>query len=486
MVVNSINFLLFFAVVFIVYYLPVSRNNPKFQNLWVFLTSYFFYGLADWKMIPLLLGSTAVFYLLGWWLKKEMNNNHASTASRITTLGVVIGVGILAYFKYLDFFAEQIASLLNGIGLHITWTTLNIVLPVGVSFFTFKLISYIIEIHREHIEPCRDFISFNAYIAFFPTILSGPIDRPYKFLPQLEKVRAFDYSTAVKACYLILWGLIMKMGIADNLATGVDRLVINVGQYSALDLILGFVLYPIQLYADFAGYSNMAIGVGALLGFNVTPNFNYPFFARNVADFWRRWHISLTTWITDYVFTPLNIAFMNLQKWGVIFAVVINLVVIGFWHGANWTYGFFGLYHGLLFIPLVFSGAFSKKKKLKAGKFGLIPIKDLSMMLFTYILVAIGHTIFRAPDVSTAFNYLGSMFNFSSLTSISDGWGMIIYAVVPLILLIMKEFVEIYHPKFRVMELRYKAVKYIWILFLFTLWFVTQNQDSSKFIYFNF
>lgn len=185
MVVNSLNFLLFFVVVFIVYYLPVSRKLLKFQNLWLFLTSYFFYGFADWKMILLLLGATSVFYGLGWWLKKEMNQQNKVAASRITTLGVILGIGILLYFKYLNFFADSFAQLLRAIGLNVSWTTLNIVLPIGVSFFTFKLISYVIEIHREHIEPCENFIDFGTYIAFFPTILSGPIDRPNSFLPQL-------------------------------------------------------------------------------------------------------------------------------------------------------------------------------------------------------------------------------------------------------------------------------------------------------------
>jgi len=191
MVVNSLIFLLFFVVVFVVYYLPIFQNKPKFQNTWLFLTSYFFYGFADWKMIPLLFGTTVVYYAIGLWLKAEMEKRNAKVASRITTLGVVLGVCVLLYFKYLNFFAESFLQLLNGIGLYVSWTTLNIVLPIGISFFTFKLISYIIEIHREHVQPCTDFIEFGAYIAFFPTILSGPIDRPNKFIPQLKAKRSW-------------------------------------------------------------------------------------------------------------------------------------------------------------------------------------------------------------------------------------------------------------------------------------------------------
>lgn len=219
MVVNSVRFLLFFIVVFTIYYLPVSKKYPRFQNLWLLLSSYFFYGVADWMMVPLLLAATIVFYTLGLWLKSEMNKRHHQNASHLTTLGVCLGIGLLLYFKYLNFFAESIADLLCAIGLEATWTTLHIVLPIGVSFFTFKLISYMIEIHREHIEPSKDFVEFATYIAFFPTLLSGPIDRPTTFIPQLRKSHSLDYAQAVDGCRQILWGMFTKICIADHLAS---------------------------------------------------------------------------------------------------------------------------------------------------------------------------------------------------------------------------------------------------------------------------
>jgi len=486
MVVNSLNFLLFFVVVFVVYYLPVSRNSPKFQNTWLFVTSYFFYGFADRKMIALLLGATIVFYGIGLWLKSEMEKRHTKNASNITTLGVVLGIGVLFYFKYLNFFADSFAQLLNAIGLNVSWSTLNIVLPIGVSFFTFKLISYVIEVHREHIQPSKDFIEFGAYISFFPTILSGPIDRPNKFIPQLGNARRFDYHLAVKGVYLVLWGLFMKMCIADNLAVCIDPVILNIHNYNAQDLLRGFLFYPLQLYTDFAGYSNMAIGVGALLGLKVSQNFNYPFIGRNIAEYWRRWHMSLTSFITDYVFMPLNIAFRSYGNFGIIMAVAINLIIIGFWHGANWTYGLFGLYHGLLFVPLVFSGAFGKHKKIKANKYGLLPIKDVFMMMLTYILVAIGNTIFRAPDVYSAFLYMTSMFDWSVLNKASGNYDTFQIGVFCLLLLLLKEYVEVFHPKFKIMESNSVLLKYVWVLTLFTIWILTQNEDTSQFIYFNF
>lgn len=420
MVVNSFNFILFFVVFFIGYYLPVSRNNARVRNVWLLLGSYFFYGVADWKMLPLLFGATVVFYGLGFWLKKEMNKRHTENASRITTLGVILGVGLLLYFKYLDFFGQSIVALLESMGLNVTWTTLHILLPVGVSFFTFKLISYVVEIHRERIEPCGRFVDFAVYIAFFPTIMSGPIDRPGKFLPQLSHSRTFDYPLALDGCRQILWGVFTKMCIADNLASLTDAVWMSPGDVAASRLLAAALLFPLQMYADFAGYSDMAIGVSKILGFKVERNFNHPFLARTVAEYWQRWHMSLTSWITDYVFMPLNIAMREWGRMGTIVAVVVNLLVIGLWHGANWTYALFGLYHGLLFIPLVFSGSFGRNRKLRPASNGLPQPRDLARMVLTYCLVACGLVIFKAPDLSHLWSFLcamasGSLFSVPSL-----------------------------------------------------------------------
>ena len=430
MVVNSLNFLLFFVVVFIVYYLPVFRNNPKYPNGWLLLTSYYFYGIANWRMIPLLLGATIIFFGIGRWLKVEMKRNNERRASNITTLGVVLGVCLLLYFKYLNFFAESFAQILNAIGLNVSWTTLNIVLPIGVSFFTFKLISYVIEIHREHIEPSSDFIEFGTYIAFFPTILSGPIDRPNTFISQLGGVRTFKHDMAVDGCRQILWGMFTKMCIADNLVKVTDNAWDNMQELSASYLFGAALLYYIQMYADFDGYSNMAIGVGKLLGIKITRNFNHPLLARNTAEYWRRWHISLTSWITDYIFMPLNIAFRNYGNQGICLACIINLVVIGLWHGANWTYAFFGLYHGFLFIPLVYSGIFGKNKKLKSHLYGLPKLGDFLKMAITFLLVSFGLVIFRAPSVDCFVAYIGCLGDTSLITSPHLGLELPVYIFI--------------------------------------------------------
>lgn len=409
MLVNSFQFLAFFIVVFVVYYLPWMRQAKTRQNVWLLLTSYFFYGFVDWRMLPILLAVTIVFFFIGKILRKYIDEGKTVPASRLTTTGVLIGIGMLFYFKYLNFFADSVVQLLQSIGLGVSWSTLNIVLPVGVSFFTFKLISYVIEVHREKIMPSEDFLEFATYIAFFPTIMSGPIDRPGKFLPQLRKSHSFDFNLAMDGCQQILWGIFTKMVIADNLSSFTSEAWSSFGDKSSWELVYAVLLSPLQVYADFDGYSNMAIGVGKILGFNITKNFDHPLLARNVSEYWRRWHISLTTWITDYVFMPLNVAFRNLDKLGIWFAITINLVVIGLWHGANWTYVVFGIYHSLLFIPLIWSGSFGKNKKLKEGKSGLPRFSDFLLMIFTYVIIGFGHIIFFAKDVSSWGNFMSSM-----------------------------------------------------------------------------
>ena len=400
MVFNSIPFVLFFVVVFFVYWLLLKKST-KAQNVFLLVASYFFYGYADWKMLPLLIVATAVFYFLGIGISLSESEKKASL---LRALGVVLGVGILLYFKYLNFFIESFANLFESMGLHTNWHTFNIIMPLGVSFFTFRLISYVIDVYNGEVEPTRDVVEFATYITFFPCILSGPIDKP-KFISQLHQKREFNYNQAVDGMRQILWGLFKKLVVADNCAVYVDQVFSSYTDQSGSTLLLAAVFCSFQVYADFSGYSDMAIGVGKLLGFSITRNFNNPFFAVNVADFWRRWHMSLTSWITDYVFTPLNFQFRRWGKVGMIIAIIINMVVVGLWHGANWTFVVFGLYHGLLFVPLVLSGAFMKKDQLRTNKIGLPVLKDLGRMLLTFAFVVFGVVIFRAEGIGQAWEY---------------------------------------------------------------------------------
>lgn len=406
MVFNSLPFVIFFIIVFALYWFAQGRS--KVQNWILLLASYFFYGYASWKMLPLLFISTILFYLLGRGIYQTQNEK---TSSRLTTIGVVAGIGLLVYFKYLNFFIDEFARLLNGLGLENNIHSFGILMPLGISFFTFRLISYVLDIHHGKYIPTEDFVTFAAYVAFFPCILSGPIDRP-KFMGQMATGRTFDYDTAVDGCRQILWGLFKKVVIADNCATYVDTVWGDIGAQSGSTLVLAAVLYSFQLYADFSGYSDIAIGVGKLLNLKIAKNFNYPFFALNMADFWRRWHMSLTSWLTDYVFMPLNVRFRELGQWGIILAILINFVLIGMWHGANWTFVLFGLYHGLLYIPLILSGSFYKKPKIKTyDKIDLPILGDIGRMVLTYALVCIGQLIFRASSVGELGTYLHGMCN---------------------------------------------------------------------------
>jgi alginate O-acetyltransferase complex protein AlgI len=400
MVVNSLSFLLFFIVIFSVYYFFLNGKG-KAQNAWLLMASYFFYGFAEWKMLPLLLAATVIFYFLGLAIAKNADG-HEKRASLIASAGVILGIGLLLYFKYLNFFISSFAAFFNAVGLHTSVSIFHILMPIGISFFTFKLISYVIEINRGNIEPCRNFVDFALYISFFPTLLAGPIDRPKGFLSQLAAGRVFDHSLALVGVQRIFWGMFMKMCVADRLSIYVDAIFENAVHHNGTSLVFASLLYPIQMYADFAGYSEMAIGVGYVLGIKITENFKRPFFSQNISEYWRKWHISLTGWLTDYVFMPLNIRFRNMEKWGSVFAIIITFVLIGMWHGAAWTFALFGLYHGLLYIPLMLSGAFFKKSKVKKNRLGLPVYSVVLKMLGTYLLVAFGLILFRSASVAEA------------------------------------------------------------------------------------
>lgn len=405
MAFNSLPFLLFFVAVFTLYWFPL-KGRTKAQNVLLLLASWFFYGYASLKLLPALILVTVAYYGLGIAMGK-CRSEKGVTALKV--LGVVLGVGMLLWFKYLNFFIEAFAPLLGG-----NPHTFNIIMPIGLSFITFRLMSYVMEIARGRVEPATDFIAFATYVAFFPCVLSGPIDRP-GFIGQLQADRKFDYDTAADGVRQFLWGLAKKVLIADRCVYLIDPVWENLPSASGSTLLMAALLYSFQMYTDFSGYSDMALGVGKLMGLKIARNFNYPFFAANVAEYWRRWHMSLTSWLTDYVFMPLNVAFRGIGKLGMILAIVINMVVVGLWHGANWTYGAFGLYHGLLFIPLVLSGAFMKKHKLKTWKFDLPVPADFARMLLTFLLVTIGLVIFRADTVAHAWQYLCGMLHWETL-----------------------------------------------------------------------
>ena len=349
MIFNSVLFFVFFGIFFLIYHF-VFNNNLKAQNFFLLIGSYVFYGWMDGKLLYFIIGASVLNFILGFYIEKQQQYLKRKV---LLYIGLLQGIGGLFFFKYYNFFIESFNHLFQSFGVNISMKTLNFIVPLGISFFTFRTISYLLDIYKGKIQATKDWIVFLNYISFFPTVLSGPIDKSNTFIPQLEKQRKFNYDLITDGFRQIIWGLFKKTVIADNCALITNQIFADYEILPASSLLLGAFLYTIQIYADFSGYSDMAIGVSKLLGFNVSKNFDYPFFSQNIAEFWRKWHISLTTWLTEYVFTPLSIIFRDFNKLGLVFSILINFTIIGIWHGANWTYILFGFLHGSYFIPLI-------------------------------------------------------------------------------------------------------------------------------------
>lgn len=486
MIFSSLSFLGFFIIIFLMYYV-VLKGNVKAQNLLLFLSSYAFYGYVNWKMVLLLLSVTTIIFFLG---KLIHTTTHSKKSSFYTILGILFAVGLLVYFKYFNFFIDSFTSFLNHIGLKTDSWTYAIIVPLGISYFSFKLISYVIEIHRKKIEPSIDFIAFSTYIAFFPTLVSGPIDSPSFFIPQLQKKRSFNYPLVVDGCRQILWGLFQKLVIADNLSLVIHEIWSDIPNQSGSTLLVTAMLFSIQLYTDFSGYSNIAIGLGKTLGFRITQNFEYPFFSRNISEFWRKWHISLTSWLTNYIFIPLNIKFRDLGTLGIILAIMINMLVVGIWHGANWTFVIFGLYNGLIFIPIILSGAFLKKKKSNPAKFGLPTLGDFLKMIRTFLLITLGLIFFRADHVSDAWLYLKGIFN-ASILSYDVVQDVIVKTIVPISFTLLMFVVEWFYRDTPYPLARF-GIKWArplkWSLYSFIIFviIVFMQTEETPFIYSQF
>ncbi len=409
MVVNSLAFLWFFLIVLVIYYL--CQQKKELQNTFLLLSSYWFYSQVDIKMTLLLVILTLAFWLLGKGVAYYLDKENERRAAIVTNVGVVIGIGALFYFKYLNFFAESVASFASLLGFHLSWTALHLVVPIGLSFFTFKLMSYVLDIYNGKIMPESNAISFANFIAFFPTILSGPIDRPKPFLKQVNQVRLFNPDNFLIGFRRVLWGMFLKMCIADRLDIYVSAIWNNYEHHSAISIIFASLLYPFQMYADFAGYSEMAIGVALILGFKVAENFKRPFFVTDIAGYWSRWHMSLTSWLTDYVFLPLNIKFRKKGVNGTIIAIMLNMTFIGMWHGANWTFLLFGIYHGLWYIPLMVSGQFFKKRSIEVNAKGWPQMPYVFKMVGIYFVVTFGLMLFHSANMTEFLHVWGSIFS---------------------------------------------------------------------------
>lgn len=404
MLFNSIEFLLFLPTVFFLYWF-VFKNQLRAQNVLLLLASYIFYGWWDWRFLSLIIASTFLDYFIAIQLGKTSISKKRKLLLGISLVG---NLGMLGFFKYYNFFVASWIEAWSSVGITMEASTLNIILPVGISFYTFQTLSYTIDVYRKEMEPTKSFIDFAAFVTFFPQLVAGPIERASHLLPQFYKNRTFDYQNAVDGVKLIIWGMFKKVVVADNCAFFVNKIFENPEGYSSGELFVGMVFFAFQIYGDFSGYSDIAIGLSKLFGFDLMVNFKFPYFSRDIAEFWRRWHISLSTWFRDYIYIPLGGS--KGSQWFQIRNVMIIFLVSGFWHGANWTYVVWGLFHALMFLPLLLFNI--NRSHLITKSYGWL---DFAKIGVTFLVICIGWVFFRADSISDAFQYLTHLFELKSL-----------------------------------------------------------------------
>ncbi len=407
MLFNSLDFGIFLPIVFIIYWF-VSNKNLKFQNFVIVVASYLFYGWWDWRFLSLILFSSLVDFAVGLGLKNEVNQ---AKRKALLWTSIIVNLGFLGFFKYYNFFLDNFVSAFSFFGSPIHVNSLNFILPVGISFYTFQTLSYSIDVYKKNLEPTNDFIAFSAFVSFFPQLVAGPIERATHLLPQFYKKRTFDYTKAVDGMRQILWGLFKKVVIADNCAEYANTIFNNSDGHSGSTLALGAVFFTFQIYGDFSGYSDIAIGTSRLFGFDLMQNFNFPYFSRDIAEFWRRWHISLSTWFRDYLYIPLGGSrggtSMKIRNTFIIF------IVSGFWHGANWTFIIWGLLNAIYFLPLMLTNNNRNNLETVAQGKALPSFKELGLMLSTFSLIVFSWIFFRADNVGHAFRYISGIFSTS-------------------------------------------------------------------------
>ena len=433
MIFNSYTFFFFLPLVFIGYWLICRPNEMgerlsvrlRLQNLFVVIVSYIFYGWWDWRFLILITITALSSYGCGILLMRTIT---VAKQKGIVAFTLVLNLGILAVFKYFNFFMDSAAAVFSALGFTFSAPVMSIILPVGISFYTFQSLSYVIDVYRKQIPATRDVVAFLAFISFFPQLVAGPIERATNLLPQFLKKRNFDYSIAVDGCRQMLWGFFKKMVIADGCAPLVNNIFLGYESYSGSVLLLGAILFSFQIYGDFSGYSDIAIGCAKLFGINLQRNFNFPYFSRNIAEFWRRWHISLTTWFKDYLYIPLGGS--RNGKIRTFRNVFIIFLVSGLWHGANWTFIIWGAIHAILFIPCLLIGSNRKYDSTKIDV-GLMPsFFDAWRMIATFLIVSLAWIFFRAPGIDVAYGYLKGVFSSSLFSLPSLGRSMLPWIVV--------------------------------------------------------
>ena len=524
MLFNSFEYLLFLPIVFLLYWfvfdyaLSKCKHQLLLQNLFIVVASYIFYGWWDWRFLILIAITTLCSYASGLmisWCEHNLSEG-GGKYSRLKWLfnpklwlwaNILLNLGILGVYKYYDFFAREFAELF---GIESDFLLLHLILPVGISFYTFQALSYSIDVYRKQLEPTHDIVAFTAFLSFFPQLVAGPIERATNLLPQFQKKRTFDYATAVDGMRQILWGLFKKIVVADNCAVYVDQVFGDISGQSGSTLLLAAVLFTFQIYGDFSGYSDIAIGTAKLFGIKLMRNFNVPYFSRDIAEFWRRWHISLTTWFRDYVYIPLGGSRPALParlevkgerlkerytKWIAVRNTFIIFLLSGFWHGANWTFVLWGAYHALLFVPLLLMGKNRRYRDTVATitlpdgtiKTKWLPsLKETWQMLFTFALAVFGWIIFRAENVGQVGEIVSQICSDSLL---SVPWLMTRDFYVPLAIalfvLILVELINRTKSYGFVVGIKYKWLRIV-IYYALVVAILCNSGSEQTFIYFQF
>ena len=502
MLFNSIQFALFLPIVFLLYwfvfdrFISKSKYQLRLQNAFVVVASYVFYGWWDWRFLLLIAFTSFCSWGSGMLMQRVENqqidpnltgggksleiNKLQRRKKLITTANIVLNLLILAIFKYYDFFVTEFAQLFH---ISTDGLLLKVILPVGISFYTFQALSYSIDVYRGKIEPTKDIIAFFAFISFFPQLVAGPIERATNLLPQFLKKREFNYDTAVDGMRQILWGLFKKIVVADNCAVYVDEVFKTYTDQSGSTLLLAAIFFTFQIYGDFSGYSDIAIGTAKLFGIKLMRNFNVPYFSRDIAEFWRRWHISLTTWFRDYVYIPLGGS--RVSKGKVIRNTFIIFLLSGFWHGANWTFIAWGAYHAILFLPLILTGK-NRKYTNQVAEGRILPtLKETGQMLLTFFLAVLGWIIFRAESIGQAWEYVCGMCDVSLFTVFIKK-KIALSNVIFITIMLVVEWLQ--RGEEHGMEL--SRISQVWIrtliYYVLVLILIIASGKSSTFIYFQF
>ncbi len=479
---NSLSFIIFFTTIFTLYWIIGSKNNRK-QTYLILFGSYLFYAWAEWRFLIFLIFTSILTFYVGKFIEESKSIKQQKL---LLFIGLLQGIGSLLFFKYSNLVIDSINSLFHIVQINQKIPRLDVLIPLGISFFTFRTLSYLLDIYHKKIDTCKDWLHFFTYVAFFPSLLAGPIDKSKLIIPQLEKQREFNYFQIKDGLKQILWGMFVKVVVADNCALIADNIFSCYNCWPAKTLLVGAFIFTIQVYADFSGYSNMAIGFSKLLGITITKNFNYPFFSQNIAEFWRRWHISLTSWLTEYLFTPLSIAFRNFNKFGTILAILINFTLIGLWHGPKTTYLAFGFFHGLMFIPLIIKGNINKKnKKLELKK--LPSLKEFINILFTFTLVTFLFIIFKCnnlEEVKYIYTKIFSKSIFYNVVLIYENFNYTIFFIV--IMFVLEWLTRNKEHPFELSNVKSKFIRTMIYYLVLLCIFIYSVDKGANFIYFQF